>query len=124
MESSRSRCRLRAQLWSSSRTNSFNKRRVRKSRLLLRTRLFVPFMAWRVCSSGVAHFDHLMWPTWVAILCVIVPGFGLTGFERYSCLMIIHLVWDRKFILYFLAFAFLFLVGINKMHYRKVASAG
>jgi len=48
----------------------------------------------------------------------------LTGFERYSCLMIIHLVWDRKFILYFLAFAFLFLVGINKMPYRKVASAG
>jgi hypothetical protein len=35
--------------------------------------------------SGVAHFDHLIWPTWVVILCIIRPGFGLTGCETYSC---------------------------------------
>jgi hypothetical protein len=27
----------------------------------------------RVRSSGVAHFDHLIWPTWVVVLCIIVP---------------------------------------------------
>jgi transposase len=23
--------------------------------------------------SGVAHFDHYIWPTWVVILCIILP---------------------------------------------------
>ena len=31
-------------------------------------------------DSGVAHFDHLIWPTWVVILCIISPGFGFDGF--------------------------------------------
>jgi hypothetical protein len=41
--------------------------------------------AFCVRYSGVAHFDHLIWPTWVVILCIIRPGFGLTGCETYSC---------------------------------------
>ena len=23
--------------------------------------------------SGLAHFDHYIWPTWVVILCIILP---------------------------------------------------
>ena len=30
----------------------------------------------------MAHFDHLIWPTWVVILCIISPGFGFDGVLR------------------------------------------
>jgi len=32
------------------------------------------FMAFLwVRYSGLAHFDHLIWPTWVVLLCIILP---------------------------------------------------
>jgi hypothetical protein len=33
--------------------------------------IFIVFF-W-VRYSGVAHFDHYIWPTWVVILCIILP---------------------------------------------------
>ena len=29
--------------------------------------------------SGMAHFDTLIWPTWILIFCLILPDFGFAG---------------------------------------------
>jgi hypothetical protein len=36
----------------------------------------------------VAHFDHLIWPTWVVVLCIIVPVFGFIGFEIFFLVVV------------------------------------
>ena len=33
----------------------------------------IAFQEGWVRYSGVAHFDHYIWPTWVVILCIILP---------------------------------------------------
>ena len=43
----------------------------------------------RVRYSGVAHFDHLIWPTWVVILCIGSP-FTPFGLCKFFALLVRH----------------------------------
>ena len=42
-----------------------------------------------VRSSGVAHLDHLIWPTWVVVLCIIVSLLASWVFERYFFFVVV-----------------------------------
>jgi len=59
--------------------------------LLIVGMVVVPFYRRSVAMSAYPYFGSrfwrgvLLWPTWVVILCIIRPGFGLTGCATYSC---------------------------------------
>jgi hypothetical protein len=40
----------------------------------------------------VAHFDHLIWPTWVVILCIILLVLVLSGLEIFKLVVVVAVV--------------------------------